>query len=28
MKSKDVKVLQTFVSGRSMYDGLPAGHVQ
>jgi hypothetical protein len=25
---KDVKVLQTFVSGRSVYDGLSAGHVQ
>lgn len=25
---KDVKVLQTFVSGRSVYDSLSAGHVQ
>ena len=25
---KDVKVLQTFVSGRSVYDGLSPGHVQ
>jgi hypothetical protein len=25
---KDVKVLQTFVSGRSVYDGLSAGHAQ
>jgi predicted amidohydrolase YtcJ len=25
---KDVKVLQTFVSGRSVYDGLSAGQVQ
>jgi hypothetical protein len=25
---KDVKVMQTFVGGRSVYDGLSAGHVQ
>ena len=25
---KDVKVLQTFVNGRSVYDGASSGHVQ